>query len=102
MRQAFGEFSRPLGDDDPVLIDIFVPAHSVQLVHRADAVEIEMEDRQPPATIFVGEREGRAGDLPGEPETGGQSFRPMRLSCSEISDEREDRPRSGAFGSGST
>ena len=59
--QERGEFLRPLDGENAAGVEVVVEADAQQFVFRFEAVEIEVEERQPTAGVFVDEREGGAG-----------------------------------------
>ena len=68
-----------------------------QLVSGFQPVEIEVENRQPPAPVLMHQCEGRAGHLPGETKPPGQSFAKMCLARSQTAGQRQ---HSAGFQSG--
>ena len=89
-REERGEFFRPLDDADAVAEKVFVEPDAERRVGVVEAVEVEVVKREPPAGVFVDERESGAGHADRRAESGGETFDEVRLARAEFAAERED------------
>jgi hypothetical protein len=80
----------PLDDDDAARRQVGIQADVVEL-GTIEAVEIEVDERQPPAGVLVDEREGRAGHFAGiEAQPLGQALHEYGLAGAEIAVQQHD------------
>ena len=70
----FGKEVCPFADDDGVFIEVFVPAEGGDFCGGFEAVEVEMEDGDGAAAVFVDDGEGGAGGCGGGVDAGYEAF----------------------------
>ncbi len=89
-RQQRRDALRPLDHGHTVGAgQIFLDAEADRLALAADAVEVDVVERQAPAAVLVDEGEGGAGHVAPEAEAAGETLDELRLAGAEHAAQRE-------------
>ncbi len=82
-REEIGEAVGPFDETDGGRVEVVVPAEGDDFGGGGWAVEVEVEDGETTAGVFVDEAEGGAGDVGGEAEAGGEAFGEVSFAGAE-------------------
>src|SRR3954468_9274575 len=92
-RQIVAGAIGPFDDREPLRLEHLLPAGRAEVLS-FEAVQVEMEEREPAAVMLVKDHEGRARHGAAvQAEACRDALGELRLTCAELAPQREDVPR---------